>query len=145
MSPHHLQPRPRGSITVVALVCLLVIMTITAGLLRMARSQRSLLINEEHTLQADWLAESGLDRAAARLAADASYRGETWPLAAADLSGPEPGVVTITVETPEDKTSDRRRAIVTVVADYPVEPRQRVRSRKQVLMKLGSGRPGGSP
>ena len=51
---------------------------ICGGLLRLVGSQRVLIRSEERTLQAEWLAESGVERAVARLAGDTSYRGETW-------------------------------------------------------------------
>ena len=78
---------PRAMISVAVLVCLLVIMLICASLLRLVQSRRALIRNEERKLQADWLVESGLDRAAARLGDDPSYRGETWTIPADELGG----------------------------------------------------------
>ena len=40
-------------------------------------------------LQAEWLAESGVQRALARLALDRDYPGERWVLTAADLELPD--------------------------------------------------------
>ncbi len=83
----------------------------------------------ERRLQAEWLVESGLERARARLAADSSYAGETWTLGASDLGLPESpaivtgagngdrggGVVTITV----DRSGQDRGGECRVQADYP--------------------------
>ena len=82
--------KPRRGMTVVAvLVCLLVMMLLGAALLKLALAEREQQPRSERRLQAEWLVESGLERARARLAADASYAGETWPLSAADLGLPE--------------------------------------------------------
>jgi hypothetical protein len=123
-------------ITVAVLVCLIVMTLICGGLLRLAQSQRTSIRNEERRLQADWLAESGLERAAVRLADDPSYRGETWPLSAVEIGGDAPGVVTITVEPRRDEPA---RRLVTVQADYPRDPERRARSRKQLVVAVGPG------
>lgn len=53
----------------------------------------------ERALQADFLVESGLERAVAKLAQSADYQGETWQLSAQDdgLSGD--ATVTIAIRT----------------------------------------------
>jgi type II secretory pathway component PulK len=53
-------------------------------------------------LQAAWLAESALDRAAARLADDGKYEGETWQPVVAGESEEEAGSVEIAVERMDD-------------------------------------------
>ena len=88
--------RRRGSMTVFVLVCLLVIAMICGVLLRIGLTERERIRGEERKLQTEWLVESGLERAAAKLASDPKYGGETWDLAASDLNGPLPGRVTIT-------------------------------------------------
>ena len=83
------QKRSRRALTTVAvLVCLIVITLIGAALLKVGLAQRNQVRSQEHRLQAEWLAESGLDRALGRLAADRNYRGEEWPIRAEDLSVP---------------------------------------------------------
>jgi type II secretory pathway component PulK len=82
-------------ISVAALVCLLVMTLICGSLLRTIQTQRALVRSEERRLQADWLAESGLERAYARLANDPAYRGETWTLPADQIGGTDAGSVTI--------------------------------------------------
>jgi hypothetical protein len=124
--------RRRASITVAVLVCLLVIMLIGASLLRIAGSQRAAVLGEERMLQADWLAESGMERAAARLAADPLYAGETWPIPADALGGGSSGLVSIRVESRPDEPGLR---LVTVQADYPAEVVRRMRARKQGVMR----------
>jgi hypothetical protein len=137
---------PRAMITVAVLVCLLVITLICGSLLRLVQSQRTQIHSEELRLQADWLAESGLERAAARLGEDPAYHGETWSLSADELGGPASGVVTITVEPRREGDQDAsNERLVTVLADYPRDPPRRVRARKQGIVGLGSGREGAMP
>ena len=134
----------RAIISVAALVCLLVMTVICGSLLRLVHSERTLVRNQERTLQADWLAESALERAALRLSDDPEYRGETWSLSASDLGGQTPGVVTINVERLRDTAGSNRRR-VTVQADFPIDPPQRIRSRGQAMADIGPGRAGAAP
>jgi hypothetical protein len=131
-------------ITIAVLVCLLVITLIGSSLLRMVHSQRSVVRSEEYRLQADWLAESAVHRAAARLDEDPAYRGETWALTPADLGGAAPALVTIAVEPGGEGTASNQRR-VTVQADYPSDPPLRVRSRKQATVELASRRQEAEP
>ena len=133
---------PRGLVSVAVLVCLLVMTLIFGSLLRLVQSQRALVSNQERRLQADWLVESGLDRAAARLGEDAAYRGETWTLPADELGGKTPGVVTIVVALRREAADQR---LVTVQADYPRDPRRRARSRRQVIVNVDPKRVGVTP
>ena len=76
--------------TVVAvLICLIVITLISGAVLKVGLAHRDLVRAQERRLQAEWLAESGVQRALARLAVDRDYAGETWPFSAADLGLPE--------------------------------------------------------
>ncbi|MDP6445600.1 MAG: hypothetical protein QGG36_08270 [Pirellulaceae bacterium] len=102
--------RRRGIALLTALVCLAVIVMLIGTQLRGVFSDSRAAILREHQVQAEWLADSGLDRAAAQLNADASYAGETWkPKIVDNLVGE----VVITV------SSSQQRRIVRVVAAYP--------------------------
>lgn len=85
-------------------------------------------------MQSETLADAGLDRAFARLAADPSYAGERWEVSAASLglpagdAGGPAAVVTIAV------ASEGEARMVRVQADYPVEPERRVRSSRRVVL-----------
>jgi hypothetical protein len=136
--------RRRAIISAAVLVCLLVMAIVCGSLLRLTRTERGLNRAEERQLQADWLAESGLDRAAARLEKDPNYRGETWKISADDLGGPAPGVVTIEVEPGRGPDAARRR-LVTVRADYPPEAPQRVRVTRAASHDLVPDRAGATP
>jgi type II secretory pathway component PulK len=133
----------RGITTVVVLICLLVITLISGVLLRVGVAYRETVRAQERRLQAEWLAQSGLDRALFRLAASAGYTGETWQLAPADLAfgaaadgGKESGaVVRIKVE-PSGSSSNIK--LIKVEADYPPDPPRRARYSLSVQVEPGS-------
>src|SRR5690349_24829298 len=108
--------RRRGIVSVAIIVCLVVLTMICGALLKAGLVERRLIADQERRLQAEWLAESGLQRALARLATSADYAGETWEIAAQELGGTAPAVVRITVERPAAQPVRRR---VRVEADYP--------------------------
>jgi hypothetical protein len=64
---------------------------------RIVTQRRSRRLAEEH-VQADWLAEAGVRRAAAQLIVDADYTGEEWRIAADVLGRPSSATVVIRVE-----------------------------------------------
>ena len=121
-----------GLIAVVMVVALVVIALIGGALLRVAAARRAQVRMEERRLQADWLAESGLERASARLAGDAGYLGETWQVPPAELGGPWGATVSIAVEAVPDRP-DRR--LVRVRAEYPREAQRRARRTVQAIMR----------
>ena len=126
----------RGIVLFIAVVCMAIAMVIFLSLLRLSVAERRRVETEAWQLQAAWLAESGIERAAARLAADAAYEGETWNLSGDVLGGRHDAVVRIQVErVPEHE--DRR--LVHVEADYPDDPVQRARRTKQVMVQARPG------
>jgi hypothetical protein len=116
------------------LVCLLIVAIIGGALLRIGAAERQRMTGEERRLQAEWLVESGLERAAARLAAGGDYAGETWDLAPGDLGRSHPARVTIRVE-PVANTPERR--LVRVQADYPRDATLRARASKRLELPAG--------
>jgi hypothetical protein len=115
------------------LVCFVLIMLICAALLQLVFAERGVSRQEERRLQAEWLAEAGLERAAARLSRTRDYTGETWDIAAEELGGRDPGHVIITVETPKGKPGQRN---VTVKADYPLAAERRARLQRNMALEL---------
>jgi hypothetical protein len=115
------------------LVCMAVAMLLVGSWLQTAAIERRQLRGQEDRLQADWLAESGLERAAARLAADESYAGETWRIAADELGGRAAGEVVIRVESLADHPRGR---LVHVQADFPAGAEHRARRSKQTPVDL---------
>ena len=125
--------RHRGAILVIIMVCLVIGTAILGSLAGMAFSGRQSLRAVGWQMQARWLAESGIERAAARLAADRHYSGEHWVVPAQELGGPEAAAVNIRLETPTNQPTVRR---VHVEADYPDDPLHRCRQSKLVLIEL---------
>lgn len=121
---HRPRHRRGGAILVVALVCLLVVMSIVAGMIKGALRERRQLHQYRDLRQTDLLVEAGADRAAARLAEDPEYRGETWRVPAEEISGNAAGEVTIevardeSVEPTDDEGAPTLR--VRVSAEYPL-------------------------
>jgi hypothetical protein len=148
--------RRRALTSIAVIVCLIVITLIGAALLKVGLAQRALAAVDERRLQAEWLAESGLDRALARLSADANYTGEEWPVRAEDLSlSPDsiavhPGgsaagpaaLITISVDRPKGSANRRR---IRVQADYPLDPSKRSRHTKEVLIDPEPDKAGVAP
>jgi hypothetical protein len=143
--------RRRGLTAVAVLVCLIVITLVSGALLKVGIAHRDQVRSQEHRLQAEWLAQSGIDRALARLAAKPDYTGETWELAAADLglpaetnpsSAPVAVVVIQVVRAPN--ASGRETRLVKVHADYPPDLPRRARHSLQILVELSALKTGAS-
>jgi hypothetical protein len=148
--------RPRRGMAVVAvLVCLIVLTLIGATLLKLGLVRRQINRDFELRLQAEWLVESGVNRALAR-AAESNYKGETWRLAAADLGLPErsepingqekskvdAAIVTIAVDRPG---TEARRRRIRVQADYPLNGEHRSRFSQELIIELEPTKAGATP
>ena len=142
----HSQKR-RGAILVLAIVCVAITMSIMALLVRFAFMHHGAQKSQHRAAQANWLVESAIDRAAARLAIDPSYTGETWKIPAEDffVSGQASGEATETappgkaalVRIAVEPVADRDDArTIHVVADYPDDPKHRARRSKQIAVAL---------
>jgi hypothetical protein len=128
---------------VAVLVCLVIVTMISGALLKIGVAHRDFVRVQERKLQAEWLAQSGIDRALARLAAQPDYTGETWKMAPRDLNLTEPdfdpngaaAVVHISVERPERAGTAGQR-LIKVQADYPPDAPRRARHSTQILVEL---------
>ena len=128
----------RGAVLVMALVCLALITAIGGALLRWALMEHKLLRSREQASQARWLAEAGVERAAARLAAakgaageqgqPVDYAGETWLVPAADL--PDGGSARVRLRV---VPMEEGRRSIEVEVEYPFESGTPVRAHKQVV------------
>jgi hypothetical protein len=128
------RPRYRGTALILVLVGLAVTTLIFMAAIKMILIQRKTIELNSRQIQARWLAESGVERAAARLAADAKYEGETWNISAQELGGRDGGKVNIKVEEVPDKPDHRK---VHIEADYPTEPELRARETRDVTLRTG--------
>lgn len=132
----------RGVILFLMLVCVLIAGALLAAGARSTVLRRLQQRQEAARLQAAWLADAGAARAAAQLAANPAYTGETWSVSAEALGG-QPGGVSIKV-APDPL--DERRLQVTATAVCPLAAEGAAPSRWQSqstritrIPKLGAG------
>jgi Tfp pilus assembly protein PilX len=133
--PESRKARRRGLASVVMLVALFVLGLIAIALVKVAFARRAEVARNERLAQADWLADSGVDRALTRLEASVDYPGESWTIAADEFAGRGPAVVAIRVETPPDQPGRRR---VRVEADYPAGSILRTRQSRTIMVAVPS-------
>lgn len=126
------RPR-RGAILIIALLCLVLAMMLLAALLRLVETGRRQMRQEEAGQQALWLAESGCDRAAARLSANPDYTGETWSITPEELSGADPAAVVITVQRIDN---DPKSRLIHVEALFPADSQPSIRRTRQATIVL---------
>jgi hypothetical protein len=131
----------RGSIFPIFLISLILVAATAAALVRTTLTQRSLVRTEELRLQADWLVHSASARAAAKLAGDATYSGETWSLSAEELGQKHGATVEIAVSTIDDNPTRRdlspqKNRQVDITVNYPPEGNPRVRLTRQVFVQV---------
>jgi len=123
----------RASVLVVIFVCFVVAAAMFVLLGRQSVAQRREAETQLWTAQAQWIAEAAVERAAARLTADAKYAGETWAIPAAEMGGKQGAQARIHVEHLAGRPDSR---LVRVEADYPDDPVHRSRWTKQIAIDL---------
>ena len=123
----------RAVVLMSVLVCLAVAMTLFLAWSKTAAMERKQLRAQQDRLQADLLADAGLDRAAARLLSADDYSGETWQIGAEAFAGRGAATVTIQVESPGESATVRE---VRAVAEYPLGLDGRVRRSKKITIQL---------
>jgi Tfp pilus assembly protein PilX len=127
--------RRGGAVLIAVMFCLAVITLLWGVLLRVAlMQQRQQQMAEWHT-QAQWLAESAIERAAAQLVGSSDYSGETWQVAQSELGVGATGVVLIEVDRSDGSAAARH---VRVRADYLRDGERRARVSKQISMIIPS-------
>jgi type II secretory pathway component PulK len=118
--PHARRERT-GTVIVIVVVLLLVAAAIAGAILRTVTIDVRQFSTDRNAFQADRLAEGGLARAAASLAADSSYSGDEW---IAQLPGDETAKVTARVIRSEGTGT------IEVVAAYPAASDRPIRARR---------------
>jgi len=119
----------------VAIVCLALVVLLLGALLRLAVAHQRQVQYEQMRLQADWLAEAGVQRAVYRVEEDQAYTGETWHVSAEDLGGAEGGEVAILVSALAEDPGVRQ---VRVTARYPVATYRFASRTKQILVQVAA-------
>lgn len=129
----------QGAILIIAMVALLLSSALCTAMLKTALAERRLTQREQQRMQSVWLAESGVERAAASLASNARYQGETWSVPAKELDGTHSARIVIAVANDPEHAGHRR---VTVTANFPEKQPHRVRITKTIpIGDAGSSRP----
>lgn len=131
----HAAGRRRGGGLVVAMVTLLVVTMLMGSIIRSLLVELRQNRQEVAQVQAHWLAEAALARAAARLRSSSDYQGETWkvdlPLNATSVTNSS-GVVEIRVHPGKEGQPSR----ISVEAKYPDDPRRQVKVERAVSIPL---------
>lgn len=126
-----MKTRRKGAILAVALATLLVVTLLAGAILRSYLQAHRQLRRQQDQLQAQWLADGALARAATRLRQDAAYTGETWQAEVSGGSEPVLGVVTIRVKP----QADQPQAVqIEVEARYPDHEWQRSTARRTLSL-----------
>lgn len=133
MSRIHPNNDRRAVVLMSVLVCMAVAMTLFLAWLKTAAMERRQLRAQQDRLQAEILADAGLDRAAAQLQSTGDYSGETWQIGAEAFAGRGAATVTIQVKPPEENATSRN---VHAVAEFPLGGDARVRRSKQITIVL---------
>jgi hypothetical protein len=132
----HRSTERRGAVLIIALVCLVLIAAMGGTLVRWAAMEHKLLRAQESESQARWLAEAGIERAAAQLAANADYDGETWNIDAAQLPCGEAARVRLTITPIENRT---QRSTIEVDVECGLEGSAPAKLHKEVVYQSPSG------
>jgi Tfp pilus assembly protein PilX len=123
----------RGLVLVAVLVCLAAAAMTILAILRTTMIELKQLRAQQQHLQADRLAEAGIERAHAQLNRSPTYTGETWTIAADELGGTAAASVLITVTEVQDQANQRQ---IRAQADYPNDSDRRVRKSRDTIANL---------
>ena len=132
--------RPRGITMFVTIVCLAVIAALGASLLRSLAAEHRQAQLRRDQMQAFWLAESAVQRGAARLAADSAYAGEQWQVEAGANGRRARAQATIRIEAVDGNALARR---IVVEARCPAEDAASVTQQRAIVVT--SDQPGKTP
>jgi type II secretory pathway pseudopilin PulG len=88
----------RGAVLVIVMICLLIVSLLMASLLKSALLQRRQTMKEQFRVQAEWILESALERAALQRLKNPEYQGEVWKISSADLGTRYLGSAEITLK-----------------------------------------------
>lgn len=118
--------RRRAVVTVMVLLVLVLLAGLLAEFVRRGVSDNRQMRRELHQEQAQQLVLAGVDTLNAKLAADASYSGETWILAAGTIHQTNIGQVVISIN------GDSARIVATYPTnlDHPIQVTKTVRISK---------------
>jgi hypothetical protein len=119
----------RGAVMVFALIALLVASLMIGSLMRTASKSHRQLKRDEYRLQANFLADAGVQRALRLLQQDPEFQTGEWNISSEQLVPGRSAHVQMTVTTDPDNPAER---IVSAVARYPMEQSDFVRITRQI-------------
>jgi Tfp pilus assembly protein PilX len=125
----------RGVVLAAALVAFLATAAVLFALLKTVVNHQREVRDQRQSLQAQALADAGIDRGVAQLRRSDAYRGETWHVPDSQLDGTATADVEIRVEAVADHPDQLH---LFVQADYPSDPIHRARQSRQATIKLKS-------
>jgi len=112
---NHCSNNREGVVLVTALVCLLIVMTLVATMLKGALGAQRQLHVQRDARQTELLLQAGADRAALRLTIESDYRGESWEVPSETFD--ERGKALVMIKT--SRESEQSPWQVRVLAEYP--------------------------
>jgi type II secretory pathway component PulK len=127
---HKIRRARRGAVLIIVIAVFAVVMALAAVWAKRVVVEHRRQRRVEQHAQAQWLAEAGVRRAAARLSLDPGYDGETWTIAANELNQRTGAKVEITAE-PIEPIDGAAQYRLTARARYP-EPEPRVQATKTI-------------
>jgi len=128
------KPRHRDGLVLMAVMVFLAAIAIVGGvILKVALAEREQARNQEVRLQAEWLVESAVERAAARLREHTEYAGEVWTVPAGKLARGCDCVANIIVDPIEGQPRLRR---VRVRVDLSRDSVRVARQSKDVTVEV---------
>jgi type II secretory pathway component PulK len=130
---NRLPDKRRGMVLILVLACITVAAVLLAIGVKLAVTNHRITQTFGWSVQAQWLAESGLQLAAAKLSGDSAYAGETWKIPAENLDGFNAAIVNIEVKSIDDQSKSR---LVIVQAVFPDDPYDRVQYSKELTLEL---------
>jgi len=126
----------RGIAMAMALAALLAVMLVAGALIQSLLASHRQSKRYATELQAQWLAEAGLDRARAQLATNSDYVGETWP---AGVGGAESEVGEVTIRIEPAAASSPGKLVVEAV--YPPGEHDRILVRREMPLAPAGDNP----
>ncbi|WP_417379983.1 hypothetical protein [Gimesia sp.] len=127
----HQQRTRQGAVLVIVMVCLLLISLVMASLLKSTMMQRRQMLKEQLQVQADWLVESALERAAQQRLTNPEYEGEVWQIDPEELGTRYAASAEIVLK-PEGE-ADRRLSIQARVK-YPDSQTEMITRTKKIIL-----------
>ena len=121
MSGIHSNNDRRAVVLMSVLVCMAVAMVLFLAWLKTAAMERRQLIAQQDRVQAELLADAGLDRAAAQLQSTSDYSGEIWQIGAETFAGR--GAATVTIRSSPRKRMSLRASSKPLPSIPPVRLR----------------------